>query len=138
MKRIAVVTNWILLALAGAAFMTLLVRYPGLGGFATLMPLFPYATALLAFKSAPNRALAGIGILFNALVIAVGMFALHEAIGGNTERPLVVGLVSAVCILPSALNCLLLKWSWDRARVIARRANKSLEATPADPGAPGA
>lgn len=116
------VTNWMLLALFGVAFIVLIVRYPGRGGFGSLMPLLPYATALLAFKSAPNRALAGIGIFFNALLVVVGLVGLFAAFTGLAAQPLVAGVASAIVILPSALNCLLLKWSWDRARAISQRA----------------
>lgn len=138
MKKIALVTNWVLLALFGVAFITLLVRYPGRGGFGSLMPLLPYATALLAFKSAPSRALAGIGILFNALLIVVGLVGLVAALTGLAAQPLVAGVASVVFILPSTLNCLLLKWSWDRARATAQGANKRLQATRAEPPAPEA
>jgi hypothetical protein len=129
MKKIAVVTNWILLALFGVAFITLLVRSPGQGGFGSLLPLLPYATALLALKSAPSRALSGIGILFNALLIVVGLVGLVAAVTDMAAQPLVAGLASVVFILPSALNCLLLKWSWDRACAMAQSANKRLQAT---------
>jgi hypothetical protein len=50
----------------------------------------------------------------------------------------VAGVASVILILPSALNCLLLKWSWDRARALAQGANKRLQATRAEPRAPEA
>jgi len=36
------------------------------------------------------------------------------------------------------LNCLLLKWTWDRARVAAQSANELLQATRAESRAPEA
>lgn len=124
MRKIAVVANWVMLAVLGISVVMLLVRYPARGGIAGVLPLLPYALALLAFNSAPNRALAGTGIFCNGALVVFGVIMIGGMAFGRMEEPWIVAVVAAVIILVSALNCLLLKWSWDRALTIARRAKQ--------------
>ena len=138
MKKTAIVINWVMLALFGVAFFVLLVRFPARSGIGSLFPLLPYATALLAFKSAPNRRIAGVGIFINALLVVGGTVGLAASVAGKTDEPMVTGIVSVLLLAPAALNWLLLKWTWDRARAAAQSANKRLQATRVEPRAPEA
>ena len=138
MKKTAIVINWVMLALFGVAFIVLMVRFPSRSGIGTFIPLLPYATALLAFKSVANRGIAGTSIFFNALVVVGGVIGLVASVTGKTDEPVVAGIVSVLLLAPAALNCLLLKWTWDRARVAAQSANELLQATRAESRAPEA
>ena len=129
MKRLAVAINWGLLALFGVAFMVVLVRYPGMGGAGTLMLLLPYGSALLAFKSQPNRGIAGIGLLLNSLVVAFCAVGLVLSFTGRVEEPIKATIGAVLFSIPSLLNWILLKWTWDRARAHSRSANERSQAT---------
>lgn len=56
---------------------------------------------------------------------------------GFAEQQLAAGLLSVVFILPSALNVLLLVWSWNRASATALGDSKRLQVTHAEPRGPG-
>lgn len=118
MKKTATLLNWLFLALFGLSFIVTLVKAPSTAGFGVLMPLLPFATALIAFKSAPNRALAGLGMFFNAILIAAGSVGLFTAFTLRAAEAIFLVIASLVLIVPCALNFLLLKWSWDRARAL--------------------
>lgn len=128
MKKIAVVTNWVLLAFFGCGCVVIMLQHPRLNYLPCLLVLLPYATALSALKFAPNRALAGVGLFFNAWWVIGGVAGLVLAIiDPPFDQIAVICVVCPFMILPSSLNCLVLKRSWDQAR-----ANKSLQATRAE------
>jgi hypothetical protein len=127
MKKIALVLNWVMLALFGVAFIILLTRFPGRGGISSLFPLLPWATALLAYKSAPSRGLAVVGIFFNGFIVVAAVLGLVASLMGRPAHPFVAGLVCLLLLVPAILNCILLNWSWNRARALS--ANKRMQAT---------
>ncbi|MBL8269860.1 hypothetical protein [Steroidobacter sp.] len=138
MKKTATVLNWIFLALFGLSFVVTLVKAPGTAGFGVLMPLLPFATALIAFKSAPNRALAGLGMFFNAVLVAAGGVGLYTAFTLGAKEAIFLVIASLILILPCALNFLLLKWSWDRARALKAGRQPPSESGETQPSPPPA
>ncbi len=130
MKKIAIILNWVMLSIFDVAFIVMTVRF-GAGGVGGLLLMAPYATALLVFKSAPNRALIGASKFFNAFVLAFLAFGLFMLMTGRVAEPVAVLVVVLLLVPPLLLNSLLLKWAWDRAR--ASGANNSLKSDAAKP-----
>jgi hypothetical protein len=126
-KKTAKVLNWLMLTLFGVTFIGLSVQYPGAVSGSFILLLLPYASALLAFNTKPNQVLNGGAIFLNALMVVISIAYL--VIGMRSGQSLNV-LVAAVLLLPSpVLNCVVLKWAWDRGRALAKNANKRLQST---------
>jgi hypothetical protein len=127
MKKTAIVLNWLMLGLLGVSFLGLGIQYPGAVGGSGVLILAPYAAALLAFLSGPNRVLIGGGIFLNAVMF---LFCLaYVGLGLFLGQSAIAIVVALILLPPPVLNCLVLKWGWDRARVLAQDANKRLQAT---------
>ena len=126
MKKTAVVLNWVMLGLFGIAFVGLGIQYPGAVIGSSLFLLLPYAAALLALRSRPNRVLIGSSIFLNVLMALVGFVYVLLGLGmGEAAKAL---LVAVILLPPPVVNCLVLKWAWGGARA-AGDANKRLQAT---------
>lgn len=111
MKKIAVVLNWVMLGLFGVAFIGRGIQYPGTVGGSALFLLLPYASALLALKSRPNRVLIGGGILLNGLIAVVGVVYVLLGVGmGQVVKAILVG--GLLLLPPPILNCVVLKRAW--------------------------
>jgi len=121
MKKIAISANWTMLAIVVTAYIVAFVRYPGVAGISSLVLLVPYALSLLALKAAPNRALAGIGMLVNVFIVALCVLGLIAAFKGYLAEPIIAGVVSAVLLAPSIITCKALIDVWERARLAAQR-----------------
>lgn len=118
MRKTTVVLNCVMLALFGVAFLGLGVQYPGAVGGGFLLILLPYAAALLALKAKPNSALIGGSIFLNAMMVVVSV--VYSSLGMLTGQP-AMALMVALLLLPSpVLNCVVLKWAWDRTRAASR------------------
>lgn len=113
MRKAAVVLNWIMIALFGIVSLILGVRYSAAVDGSNVLLLLPYSAALLAFKSRPNRLLIGGTIFLNALMIALAIAYAGVGISVGEAKGLLVGFA----LLPSPLlNCVVLKWAWNRTR----------------------
>jgi hypothetical protein len=126
MKKTAVVLNWMMLGLFGIALVGLGVQYPGAFVGGSLLLLLPYATALLALKSRPNKVLIGCSICFNGLMVLVSVV---YVLLGLEMREAAKALLAPVILLPPLfMNCVVLKWAWSGAHA-AEDANNRLPAT---------
>lgn len=115
MTKTAVIINWVMLVLFGAAFLVLEVRYPRSMGIGGLILLAPYGAALLAFRS-QSRALVGSGIFLN---VALGLLVFCYMLIGLTVAPL-KGFIVLPVLGALILNCVVLKAVWDRTGMVGQ------------------
>lgn len=127
MKRTAIVLNWVMLGVFGIAFLALGIQHSGAVGGGSLLILAPYAAALLALLSAQRGVLIGGSLFLNAMMVVICVA--YTGFGFYVGEP-AKAIVAMLILLPSpALNCLVLKWAWDRTRALAQDANKRLQVT---------
>jgi hypothetical protein len=105
LRTIAVVSNWIALALFVFRAGMQLTGTPGRFGSEGILPLLAYAAAAASYHLQPRLQLVSSALILNGLAWLLGLMAIVIVLIGGAERfVLVIAAIVIAVLVPSALN----------------------------------
>jgi hypothetical protein len=118
MKRAAQIVSWLMIGLMLVGTFGLYGTNPNLVGPASIIPLLPFAAALVVYHTQVDRWFVWIAFALNCLVAFIGLGLCVVAVFVGGVDAIGILLAALLALVPTALNTLML-WRYLGARKVA-------------------